>query len=191
MELACTVTGLESLDKDLAVILAQFQCAANRTLDELNSAMLNTLARHIEKDVYDESVYYPKVYKRRSENFSLGTPLNNVSVNAKPLVDHMRAGIDYQPTGEHAVKKWGGVEGRWGRADGDRLIARIEKLSPPYTWGQDKVPARPFWQNFVTEMVEGGEAERTFFSAMDRQGPDWHLEADGSGVIREDEDGSY
>ena len=191
VQVSCSVTGLEGLDTDLTVILGQFQAASNRSLDKISSAMLNTLSLHIEKDVYAASVYYPTVYKRRSENFSLGTALNNVSVNAKPLIENMRAGIDYQPTGEHAVKKWGGVEGRWGRADGDQLIARIEKKSPPYTWGQDKVPERPFWRNFVTEMIEGGVAERTFIKAMGLQGTDWMLEADGQGVIREEEDGSY
>lgn len=169
-----------------------FRTAYNQILLEVADAVEKALtdARphlkdRIEKDVY--SVYTPKVYKRRSENAGLGTPLSVQAItdaNSKVIKPgggasgstfSVTSRLYFNPQGDHAKKKWH-------TADYDDLISRIEKKSPPYTWGQNKVPPRPFWQNFIDEMVGGGELEKLFVDAMRSAEPT--IVADGN--IKED-----
>ena len=46
---------------------------------------------------------------------------------------------------------------------------------------------RPFFHNFVEEMIEGQRAESTLVAAMNAADPSLGVVADG-GIIREDED---
>ena len=160
-----------------------FRAVMNTIVTEIFAAMPNvvndaqdTLKRHIDKDVY--SAYTPTVYKRRSDNESYGTPLNNMLMYTKEISPVggnvggklvVTSRLYYNPTGVHTVKKWsssGSSKKGILNVDGNDLINRIEKKSPGYNWGNDIVPARPFWQEFVTEMVQGGEFEKAFVSEM-------------------------
>ena len=161
-------TGIDDFD-------AQFRTFLNKLVPEIadaaESAMKESeevLKRHIWEDVYSESVYSPKVYERRSDNPSLGTPLDNMAENVvliKPTGGNaggqlqLTAKLYYRPQGGHKVKKWN-------TASYDALIGRIEKKSPAYTYDNGGIPPRPFWQNFVKEMVENGELEQAFVRAL-------------------------
>ena len=183
-------TGIDDFDAQLRKFL-------NTLIYELDSAVSETmldakdsLRKHIREDVYDESVYSPKVYKRRSENDGLGTPLDYLeepnariippaggNVNGNLVVTSR---IYYNPTGEHKYKKWH-------TADHNDLIGRIEKKEPRYTWGQNKVPPRPFWQNFITEMVDNQELEKNFVRHMSGKED---IVADGA-IVEEISDREY
>ena len=69
--------------------------------------------------------------------------------------------------------------------DGDDLINRIEKKDPEYNWRR-KPPKRPFFRNFVEEMLDG-RAEETLVRAMNGADPTLGMAAD-MGVIREEDD---
>ena len=72
--------------------------------------------------------------------------------------------------------------------DGDALINRIEKSDPDYNWNRMRRPEnRPFFRNFVEEMIEGQRAENTLVAAMNAANPTLGLAADGN-IIRENED---
>lgn len=164
-------TGIDDFDKQLRGYL-------NTLISEIDSAISDTmldakdaLRKHIREDVYSESVYSPKVYRRRSEHKGLGTPLDYLEKPNAQIIPPSGGNVNghlvvtsrlyYNPTGEHKKAKWH-------TADHSDLIGRIEKKSPPYTWGQDQVPPRPFWQNFINEMVGDGELEKSFVRHLKR-----------------------
>ena len=176
-----------------------FRKAMNDLVAEISAALpivmndaRDTLKKHIDEDVYSEGIYYPKVYKRRSDNSEMGVSLGaqvytentkiippaGGNVNGKLQITTR---IYFNPSGGHKYKKWH-------TADYNDLIGRIEKKDPAYTWGQEKVPARPFWQKFVDEMVDGGEFEKSFVDAM--RGAEPSITADGS-IVEETFDRDY
>jgi len=192
IQLDFEVTGQDSLDAEFRGFKALLAMSMKKALEQVNTEMQEALKRHIERDVYAASVYKPKVYKRRSEHSGMGAPLSDMKTNVgfsdtQASVEPQGVGAMTQfhfiPTGEHTVSKWH-------TADGNELIGRIEHKSPPYTWGNNSVPERPFWQNFVDEMVDEGEAAEMFERAMTLMAPTLELEADGS-IIREPNDGTY
>lgn len=180
MELTIRIDGLNEIDKEFQDIQNQIAAAVRSSMDVVGIQMKNALKSHIETDVYDYDVYTPDVYKRRSENPALGTPLNDMDANTYIFNKGAGVTLQYLPTGEHTTKKWHD-------ADGDDLVGRIEKFEPPYNWGD--APPRPFFQNFVAEMVDQNELERYFMEAMAGNG--FLVESDETGVIRESEDGDY
>ncbi len=180
-----------SLKDDLTSFLkGTLSPAVTKALDSVGADMASALERHIQKDVYDK--YSPAVYKRRSENTGLGTPLSEMG-DLKPggggnatVFNHGNGlTFDYSPTGEHTTTKWH-------TADGDEIIGTIEKLSPPYTWPpkKRKMPQRPFWQNFVDEMVDAQELEQYFVNSLLMINADIGVRADG-GITRDAQDGNY
>lgn len=190
MDITVTVTGLESIDKDLYSELEKIKAAAQATLPIIGREAAFALQSHIETDVYDADAYTPRVYKRRSEHPSLGRPLSDVktyvTANIHPATEGTWTGIDiyYKPSGEHKNAKWSD-------ADGNELIGRIEKKDPPYNWEPKNgppIPPRPFWQNFVSEMTDGGKFAEYFQAAMLAQG---YVVENDTGVEREAADGDY
>ena len=169
--------------------------------DVLNNAR-DTLKKHIDEDVYD--AYEPVVYMRRSKKAEYG-----ISLGAQVYMDaytrtippaSIRAGgklgftarIWYHPDGSHKVNRWSShpnteIPSWINNVDDSELISRIEKKSPAYNWGQGKVPPRPFWQQFVDEMVDGGEFEKSFVNAMRATE---NIVADGN-VVEDPSDRSY
>lgn len=184
------VTGQNSLDAEFRRFKALLAMSMKKALEQTNADMQEALKRHIESDVY--AAYKPLVYERRSENGGMGAPLSDLKTNVgfsdtQVSVEPQGVGAMTQfhfiPTGEHTVS-------RWHTADGNELIGRIERKNPPYTWGNNSVPERPFWQNFVDEMIDEGGAAEMFERAMTLIAPTLELEADGS-IIREPNDGTY
>ena len=183
--------GLMDNREDLQVM----QEIANEIGAALTSVMEHSrdiLKRHIDEDVYDHSIYTPKVYKRRSENEGMGVSLAE-QTQEKPYTQVIAPALGKQangfwvqsrlwfhPSGEHKYKKWN-------TANDSELMGRIEKKDPEYSWGQNEVPQRPFWQRFVDEMVDGGELEKSFVDAMSANEI---IEADGS-VIEDPHDRTY
>ena len=83
--------------------------------------------------------------------------------------------MDYEPSGEvDPPDKYGDQD----YLNGDALIGRIEHLNPDYNWTHHP-PARPFFENFVTEMVDDGRAEEKLVWAMNQQDRGLEIEANG------------
>jgi hypothetical protein len=190
IELKFEVTGQASLDAEFRGFQALLADGMKKSLLEVNAKMQEALKEHIEQDVY--YAYVPRVYERRSLNPGFGTPLSDLQANVGFSVTEVQmhekgvggqTRFQYKPTGQHANSVWSGT-------DGDALIGRLENKSPAYRWGNRKVPERPFWQNFVDEMVDGGKAEDFFVDGMNFYAPQLEVEA-GGGVERESGDGDY
>lgn len=150
----------------------------------------DTLKKHIDEDVYQ--AYQPEVYKRRSDDSKYGISLG-AQVYQEPFTKLINPGnvnlggklgftarLWFHPSGQHKVKKWN-------TADDSDLIGRIENKDPAYTWGNDDVPQRPFWQRYIDEMVNGGEFENSFVDGMRGAGK---ISADGN-VIEDPSDRTY
>ena len=181
-------TGIDDFDAQLKTFL-------NTLISEISEAEKSALAdaqdalkRHIVKDVYE--AYSPTVYKRRSKNSSLGTPLSDMdaySTVIEPAGGNVNGNLQvtsrlvYNPQGGHKVQKWHDQ-------DYNSLIGRIEKKSPAYTWGNDIVPERPFWQEFISEMIDQKELERAFVWALSANEPT--VIADGK-ILEEAHDREY
>lgn len=169
------------MDEAFAAVYNQILLEVASSVEKALNDAKPHLKKRIEADVY--KVYSPTVYKRRSDDSTLGVSLAAQAIT-EPYTSVIKPGggnvngmlqvtsrLYYNPQGNHKRKKWH-------TADYDDLIGRIEKKSPPYTWGQAQVPERPFWQNFVDEMVGGGELERLFVDAMKSAEPT--IVADGN-----------
>lgn len=179
------------LDAEMTAFKALLAQSLKKALTEVNADMQDLLKKHIETDVY--KAYKPKVYERRSKGTSLGTPLSNMQGNVAfeateaqvaPQGVGAQTRFQYLPTGEHSVQAWSGT-------DGDALIGRIERKSPPYDWGNEKIPERPFLQNFFEELIEGGAAEDMLLKWLQLTGATLEVEPGGGGIVRELGDGEY
>lgn len=179
LSLNINVTGSETIDSDLNAFKVELGKMVSASMNAVGANMQEALARHIETDVYDQ--YSPKTYERRYENGGL------VAQARTARVYNHGAGVtlEYKPDGMHPT------EARWHKVDGDELIGRIEKHEPEYNWQpkKKKIPNRPFWQNFVDELVDEKELERYFVDAMRENGAT-DIIGDGD-VIREANDGNY
>lgn len=179
------------LDAEMTAFKALLAQSLKKALTEVNADMQDLLKKHIETDVY--KAYKPKVYERRSEDTSLGTPLSDMRGNVAFKVTEAQIApqgvgaqtrFQYLPTGEHSVQAWSGT-------DGDALIGRIERKSPLYHWGESKIPERPFLQNFFEELIEGGAAEEMLLKWLQLTGATLEVEPGGGGIVREPGDGEY
>lgn len=185
-------SGFESIKKEADLI---FTARVARELANVVYAdMKDALESHIKEDVYWE--YTPKKhgYERRSEDPRRGTSLiaavedEDYTKQLEPYdysVGAVVAGLSYEPTGEHE-NRW------WSDTDGDELIGRIEKKDPKYNWEpkDGSLKKRPFWQNFVEEMIEGGRFARVIEEELKRRKiaePTDHID----GVTRDNSDGNY
>ena len=203
------VSGEGTIDDDVKAALAEINTAIKQSMGDIGGVMMDGLKKHINEDVYGK--FTPKDYPRRSDNPKFGPPLNDVAGQSLAIFDETsptgigaRVGIDYKPSGEHSgttadldpasdyynpdnprpIKAY---PPRGDRVDADDLIRRIE-TGKGYTWRRRPGP-RPFWTNFVNEMIEGRELERTFQWAMMSRGMEVSLI--DSGVVREPGDGDY
>ena len=173
------IAGISSIDEEITKEQKKIEAAVSFSLDSIIPDMKDALERHIQKDVYDDT-HYPSVYERRSENPSLGTPLIDMEANVSASAAKNTLSFEYLPTGEHEVEKWA-------TANGDSLIGRIEKGSPPYDYF-DPGP-RPFWTNFCDEMILEGGLFSSFTSAMGQAG--YQVIPDGGAVEPDGNDGAY
>lgn len=144
----------------------------NPALRDANSAVAaiakDSLRQHIQADVYDK--WSPSVY-RRTGGIVDGSAIDATAGPALMVLEHFPSGESSQ--WEHP-------------ASNDALIARIENGSG-YEWRKHPGP-RPYWKNFVNEMIASGFAN-AFDAAMSaRFGFDYE---GGTVVERESGDGSY
>ena len=184
-------SGFDEIEKEARKIItaAKGRAISNAVYADMKEA----LEAHIRSDVYKG--YYPKMYKRRSDEPRRGISLAESVTDQRYTKQigpfdyasmELVAGLSYEPTGEHD-ETW-----RWSDASGDALIGRIEKKDPPYNWEpkKEKIPERPFWQLFIEEMIEGGRFARTVEAELKKLGiaePEDHI----TGVTRQNEDGNY
>lgn len=171
VKLSATMTGL---DEDMAAMERRFAAALTGALPALKDDMAQCLAEHIQNDVYNK--FTPTEYQRRGDDGGLA----DIEGNAAFVLGADSVAMDYQPSGESEQ-----VENP---LNGDALIGRIEHLNPEYDWTR-KPPARPFFENFVTELIEGGRAELTLTEAMNRQ--DGALGVEANGYAGRDGDEGY
>ncbi len=196
--------GFSSLEQELKVTAYNMKLAKNLThfiYDDIKAV----LKRHVEEDVY-KAGKGPKVYIRRSEHDGYGIPLNDIDNNAYPIGTMDQAGntivgINYMPSGSHSgtfgdfyseekleelhKKESDPIKPESMAKHGNELIKRIE-TGKGYDWDYDR--PRPFWANFVEELIEGGEFEDALVRALLMEGLD---ASPAGGVIRDPADGVY
>lgn len=164
----CKITGLED---DLKKIEERFYAALGKAYGVLEDDMEACLGEHIAEDVYD-AYPDPTVYERRKDKGGL----LDFDSNLKKGGSSDEAKIEYEPSGES--EQW------YHPVDGDELIRRIESRNPQYEWVKD-MPERPFFQNFVAEMIEGGRAEMTLVDVMNGLDKDLGVTSYDYGVERD------
>lgn len=154
--------------------------------------MKDALWTHIKEDVY--AGYQPTEYLRRKDHTGMGESLLDTLKNkertqniAEMKNGKLIFGLSYEPTAEHENPEWIDPD-----MTPDQLIGRIEKKQPKYNFNPKKgeIPDRPFWQNFVSEMIEGGRFARVLDDILKQTG----IAEPGdsiSGVMRDSSDGNY
>lgn len=157
-----TITGIESITKDFEALTPRINRAVSAGLNAVSSDMMAALKNHIELDVY--AAYDPKDYLRRSDNPQYGTPLNSNDNIGAVVVDNTLI-FGYAPTGEHAL---------YDEEINDDELIRVISLAEGYQWdvGKRKIPPRPFWHNFLSEMIYGKQAELSLVGGMNNADKD-------------------
>ena len=164
------VTGLETIDLDYLKETADIGRYSSSALQTVGAEMIENLQKHIQEDWYG-AWKPPKVYERRTDDPSLGTPLGSKE-NMDASVSGMELDFTYEPNGEHKVAAWSG------HRSGDGLINVIQTNSG-WTWKPKGAGKRPFWNNFVDEEFNGQIME-TFITAMSGQ---YKVEPDGTDLL--------
>lgn len=177
MEMVGTFSGLE---EDLAALEAEVKNAFRASRQTLANDMRACLQDHVYADVYDE--FQPREYVRRRDSGGLSDMGANTTVFPDEGDGGMNLTLRYQPDGSRDGEGNEVPEA----VSGNDLISRIEKRDPDYNW-ERKPKKRPFFRNFVEEMIEGGRAENTLAAAMNAADPALEIAADGD-VTRERED---
>lgn len=176
-----SMTGsFSGLEEDMAALEAEVKNAFRASRKALADDMRSCLENHIEADVYDE--FQPQKYVRRRDSGGLSDMQANTTVYSDERLGGMELTLLYQPDGSR--------DGEGSKIEnavsGDDLVNRIEKKDPEYNWKR-KPKKRPFFRNFVREMIEGNRAEETLVRAMNAVSPALEMVADGD-VTRESED---
>lgn len=169
MELKFEISGLESIDKDFEDLTGRVNKAMAAAMPGLRDEMVERLKQKIIDQVYKK--WTPKEYERRLDHPNLGPSLIDESViKAVPQGDDGME-LTYEPRGEQY--QWENPR------DGDALIERIE-TGRGYEW--DKHPGkRPFWNDFVNDLIEGGIAEKTIVDGMNAADRTLEIKATGMG----------
>lgn len=179
--MAAKIVGkFSGFEQDVAVLENQVKNAFRASRQTLADDMRLCLQDHVEYDVY--SKFQPIEYVRRGESGGLADMSATATVYSDERDGGMNLTLLYQPSGAAD----GEGEPVDPHVDGDDLIDRIEKRDPEYNWTR-KPPKRPFFSNFVQEMIDGGRAEETLVRAMNAAEPTLGMAAD-MGVIREEDD---
>lgn len=204
ISLTFTVTGDKEIDEDLKAVQLELRQKMIKGLPNVRNDMLDSLEKHLLSDVY--RAYRPKEYPRRKDHPEFGPSL--IDFTTKGQVRNIgnisedgtwaEVGFDYLPDGSHSGTT-ADLDPTSAYYDADHprklkpnpvhrneLIRRIES-GKGYDWKRHP-GKRPFWQNFVNEMVDDGMLEYFFAKAMREQGED--VVEDGS-LFRESTDGSY
>ena len=174
------VGKFSGFEQDVAALEKQVKNAFRASRQTLADDMRLCLQDHVEYDVY--SKFQPIEYVRRGESGGLADMRASATVYSDERDGSMNLTLLYQPSGAAD----GEGEPVNPHVDGDDLIDRIEKRDPEYNWTR-KPPKRPFFSNFVQEMIDGGRAEETLVRAMNAADPSLGLTED-AGMIREEDD---
>ena len=176
-----SMTGsFSGLEEDMAALEAEVKNAFRASRKALADDMRACLQDHIEVEVYN--AFQPTEYVRREGSGGLYDMKASATVSSDERDGGMNLTFLYQPSGA--------TDGEGNdvpdAVSGDDLVNRIEKKDPEYDWKR-KPKKRPFFRNFVREMIEGNRAEETLVRAMNAASPTLEITADGD-MIRESED---
>lgn len=156
----------EFLNELKNTVTPALESAMNDVLAESKSI----LASHVQKDVYDK--WTPSTYQRSGELKDIESTTRGSYADAQTMR------LEYEPSGESE---------QWQNPLNDNdLIRRIESGSG-YEW-YPHPGARPFWRNFVNEMIESGFASAFDNAMFFKFGSDYE---GATSVERESVDGDY
>lgn len=177
--MAKLVGQFSGFEQDMAALEKQVKDAFRASRPALAEEMRQCLREHVEEDVYAK--VQPTKYVRREDNGGLIDMSASATVYSDERDGGMNLTLLYHPSGATD----GEGESIDPHVDGDDLINRIEKKDPEYNWRR-KPKKRPFFRNFVEEML-GGRAEETLVRAMNGADPTLEL-AEDMGMIRDEDD---
>lgn len=177
--MAKLVGQFSGFEQDMAALEKQVKDAFRASRPALAEEMRQCLREHVVEDVYDKLV--PEEYVRRRGTKGLADMNASATVYSDERDGGMNLTLLYHPSGATD----GEGESIDPHVDGDDLINRIEKKDPEYNWRR-KPKKRPFFRNFVEEML-GGRAEETLVRAMNGADPTLELVGD-MGMIRDEDD---
>lgn len=162
-----TITGIEGTEEILPEIENKLKRPINQALNYVGSEMIANLQEHIKEDWY-EPWGEPLVYKRRTDDISLGTPLG-AEANMDSTVRKQQLIFTYEPSGEHE-------NSNWNNHNGDDLIRMIQEndgWTPGWKPKLDKqgrmIMKRPFWNNFVEDQANEKIAQNFAYGMPDHQ----------------------
>ena len=178
--MAKLVGQFSGFEQDMAALEKQVKDAFRASRPALAEEMRQCLREHVVEDVYDKLV--PEEYVRRRGTKGLADMNASATVYSDERDGGMNLTLLYHPSGATD----GNGEPIDPHVDGDDLINRIEKNDPAYNWGR-RPKNRPFFRNFVEEML-GGRAEETLVRAMNGADPTLGLEATFWAMELEDND---
>lgn len=157
----------ETLAQDISAFEKQIDAALVDAKESIFDEIIILLHQHIEVDVY--RAYTPKRYLRRRDNPELGESLIEFSSNTDRIETANSIGLEYLPDGEHP---------QFDRPlHGDDLIRRIEQ-GGRWEWKTKTMRKRPFLKNAVSEIIEGGKADRWLVEALRTSNPGLTVEYD-------------
>ena len=206
LNLTASQMTLDDMVKDFGEALPKDKM--QRIAESVGNVMKETLEHRIEEDVYKE--YRPHVYPRRSEHSGYGIALNDmektVTLFPKSIPGKAEVTFLYQPSGEHSgtfgeffnenqlgrIHKKASDPIKPNPVHGDDLIRRIETgrgydYKPSSKDPHPFTEPRPFWANFVSEMLEGGGFDDAVTNAFKAEG----IDIEDVHTERENNDGNY
>ena len=169
--MAKLVGQFSGFEQDMAALEKQVKDAFRASRPALAEEMRQCLREHVVEDVYDKLV--PEEYVRRRGTKGLADMNASATVYSDERDGGMNLTLLYHPSGATD----GNGEPINPHVDGDDLVNRIEKNDPAYNWGR-RPKNRPFFRNFVEEMLDG-RAEETLVRAMNQQDAELQIEANG------------
>lgn len=173
-----TVEGIDSIDKDFDAVMKEIDNAVNYGLDIVKEDMTNALQVHIIEDVYEK--YEPRVYLRRFDYPEYGVSMSDSS-NMDGWIENGRLHFFYTFSGWNTA-----FEDFPHYSQSDKIIKAIQD-GGNYPWDVALEP-RPFWDNFVADMIDKGMAEQYLVKAMNYYDDRLQVKGDGK-VIKDGNDG--
>lgn len=169
------VQGIESIQEDYDEFNRKVSRATEYGLKALASELTPALQRHIQSDVY--AAYTPKQYQRRYVYPQYGRSIyseKNMSWNLVNRSGGQRSvEFTYEPNGRNTHYPNSDYF-----VDGDSLITVLQE-DRGYLWLKSGSigKERPFWRNFVDEVVQSGD--QWFVAGFNRFDPSIQTKSDG------------
>ena len=168
-----TVEGLDSLDKDLEEFSQKVDKAIPAGLKTVLGDFTDSLASHVQTDVYE--AYAPIDYERTGAMGDKGNMTGDISGNVLNFLYEFST--EMKPVNK----------GRYYQ-DSDDVIRAVQDSD--YLWfvGRRNIPERPFWDNFVSEQLIGGQAEMSLARGMNAHDPTLQVKATKGTTIIDGDD---